>query len=119
MTAHCVPHAVILPSTNHLGERRLLIRRLFLRTKGTRHMWFRFGKWIEIGLHFGSANERGGVPSRYFLHVRARWGRSEWYHGPVRLHKTAPSDAAPAETVAPRVHFISTLEPVIQPPLWR
>ena len=84
MTAHCVPHAVILPSTNHLGERRLLIRRLFLRTKGTRHMWFRFGKWIEIGMHFGSLNKQGGMPSRYLIHATARCGTREWYHGPVR-----------------------------------
>ncbi len=82
-------------------------------------MWFRFGKWIEIGMHFGSANEHGGLPSRHLLHARARWGKSEWYHGPARLNQTASYDAALTETLAPRVHFIATLNPVIQPPLWR
>ena len=82
-------------------------------------MWFRIGKWIELGVHFGSANERGGIPSRHFLHATVRWGEIEWYHGPVRVNQPAHHEAFLRGTRSPRAHVSSQLEAMIQPHLWR
>lgn len=82
-------------------------------------MWFRIGRWIELGVHFGSPNKCGEVPSRYLFHATVRWGESEWYHGPVRLNKTAHHDATFGSIPPLPVYFRSKLEPTTQPHLWR
>ncbi len=82
-------------------------------------MWFRIGKWIELGVHFGSPNKSGEAPGRYLIHARVRWRESEWHHGPVRIHETVHRDATLGTIPQRPVYFRATLEPVASPHLWR
>lgn len=74
-------------------------------------MWFRIGKWIELGLHFGSPDKSGEVPSRYLIHARVRWGEYEWYHGPVCPNQTIHQEGTLGPVPLRPVYFRSKLEP--------
>lgn len=37
-------------------------------------MLLRFGKWIELGIHFGSPNRAGDVPDTHVIHAAIRFG---------------------------------------------
>jgi hypothetical protein len=48
-------------------------------------MWVRIGRWVEMGIHFGTGNRRLHVQNRYLVHVAVRLGKTEWYYGPHSL----------------------------------
>ena len=60
-------------------------------------MWLRFGKWLALGIHFGSQNRGGDVPARHVIHAAIRLGAREWSHGP-----------SPTVTHLPNPSFIPT-----------
>ncbi len=45
-------------------------------------MWFRFGKWLALGIHFGSAHRVSDVPDTHVIHAAIRLGTREWSRGP-------------------------------------
>jgi hypothetical protein len=47
-------------------------------------MWVRFGRWMELGVHFGRQNTRVDVQDRYLVHAAVRFGQKEWNRGPRR-----------------------------------
>lgn len=82
-------------------------------------MWLRLGKWIELGVHFGSANRHGQMLEGYLVHAAVRCGTSQWYHGPVPPTPAADQDAS--STPAPQPHLYLHAEPelIVPPLLWR
>ena len=47
-------------------------------------MWIRFGRWVELGVHFGTQSSPIDVLDRYHVHAAIRFGENEWNHGPRR-----------------------------------
>ena len=47
-------------------------------------MWVRFGRWVQLGVHFGRQNTRLEVMERHFVNACLRLGEREWNHGPRR-----------------------------------
>ena len=47
-------------------------------------MWVRFGRWIELGVHFGRQNRSIEVLDGYTVHASLRFGQREWNYGPHR-----------------------------------
>lgn len=47
-------------------------------------MWVRFGRWVELGVHFGRQNRSEEVVDRYLVHASLRLGKCEWNYGPDR-----------------------------------
>lgn len=75
-------------------------------------MWVRLGRWVEMGVHFGTRNVRLQVQSRYLVHVSVRFGNSEWYHGPNRLETSGDLNVEYSPGLAPRVDPYPDPEPL-------
>ena len=63
-------------------------------------MWIRFGRWVELGIHFGRQYTRVDVLDRYHVHAAVRFGKNEWNHGPRRQelsrHLNTPTGSPPS-----------------------
>lgn len=83
-------------------------------------MWLRLGKWIELGVHFGSPNRRGQAPDGNLIHAAVRFGTSQWYHGPVPLAPPA-ADHDASSGPGPEPYQYRHTEPEFVAPrlLWR
>lgn len=57
-------------------------------------MWVRFGRWVELGVHFGRQHSRMDALDRYLVHASVRCGNREWNYGPGLATRTvsAPLD---------------------------
>jgi len=75
-------------------------------------MWLRLGRWVELGVHFGTRNTRLEVPDRYLVHASVRFGKSEWYHGPDRPEMTGDLHVHHSRTLYPRVDRYPDAEPL-------
>jgi hypothetical protein len=75
-------------------------------------MWVRLGRWVKMGVHFGTRNVRLQVPDRYLVHISVRFGRSEWYHGPNRLETSGDLRVEYSPSFAPRVDLYPDPEPL-------
>lgn len=75
-------------------------------------MWLRVGRWVELGVHFGTRNTRLEVPDRYLVHASVRFGKSEWYHSPDRPEMTGDLNAHHSRTPYPRVDRYPDPEPL-------
>ena len=82
-------------------------------------MWLRLGKWMEIGMHFGSQNYRSTMPDRRLVHIAVRFGTSEWHHGPVPGTLTSDQHAYAGLSPQPRVSRRTAPDLLTQPLLWR
>jgi hypothetical protein len=75
-------------------------------------MWVRFGRWVELGIHFGTQHTLVDVLDRYLVHASVRVGKNEWNHGPrrqeVSRHLNTPSGSPPF----PYVHLYPDPEPL-------
>lgn len=61
-------------------------------------MWLRFGRWVEVGVHFGRQNARLERFDRHFVLASLRVGKREWTYGSDRLVKAVhlPLDSFPS-----------------------
>lgn len=75
-------------------------------------MWFRLGRWVALGMHFGTHNRRTEAPDRYLIHASVRFGKSEWYHGPDRAEMTGDLNAYHNRTPHSRVNLYPDPEPL-------
>jgi hypothetical protein len=69
-------------------------------------MWARFGRWLELGVHFGRQNTRVEVQDRYLVHAAVRFGQKEWTRGPRRHPNMLLGRPA-----SPRLHLYPDPEP--------
>ncbi len=75
-------------------------------------MWLRLGRWVELGVHFGTWNTRLEVPDRHLVHASVRVGNREWYHGPDRPEMTGDLNAHHSRTPYSRVDLYPDPEPL-------
>lgn len=75
-------------------------------------MWLRLGRWVELGVHFGTRNTPLEVPDRYCVHASVRFGKTEWYHGPDRPEITRELNAHRSRTLDPHVDLYLDPEPL-------
>lgn len=73
-------------------------------------MWIRFGKWIEVGVHFGTQHTGFDVLDRYLVHASLRVGNSEWNHGPD--HPLGPTNTLSGHVPTPRIDLYPDPEPL-------
>jgi hypothetical protein len=71
-------------------------------------MWVRFGRWVELGLHFGRQNRRSS-PDGYLIHASLRFGNSEWNYGPGRPYEPISRSLG---SPAPRIDLHPDPEPL-------
>ena len=45
-------------------------------------MWFRFGRWIAVDIHFRSPHRISDVPDTHVIHAALRLGTREWTRAP-------------------------------------
>ena len=79
-------------------------------------MWFQFGRWIALGIHFGSPHRGRAVPDTHVIHASLRLGTREWSRDPrpAIMHLPIPS-AVPALPV----QMPSEYKSAPSRPLWR
>ena len=82
------------------------------RNQRNQFMWVRLGRWMEMGVHFGTPNMRLQVPNRYLVHVTVRFGKRLWYHGPIRLETSGVRNVECGPAVASRVDLYPDPEPL-------
>ena len=79
-------------------------------------MWFRFGRWIALGIHFGSPHRVSEALDTHLIHAAIRLGTRKWSRNPrpavtpLRIPSaipTLPVQMPPEHDAAP------------EPPLWR
>jgi hypothetical protein len=75
-------------------------------------MWLRLGRWVALGVHFGTQNRRTEAPDRYLVHASVRFGKSEWYHGPDRPDMTGDLNAQHKRTPHSRMDLYPDPEPL-------
>jgi hypothetical protein len=73
-------------------------------------MWVRFGRWLEVGVHFGRQHACFDALDRYLVHASLRFGTSEWNYGPDRLR--GPLNTALASLPSPRIDLHPDPEPL-------
>ena len=73
-------------------------------------MWVRFGRWVELGVHFGRQNTSVDVLDRYLMHASVRFGKREWNHGPDR--PIGPIDTSLGNLAAPCIDLYPDPEPL-------
>ena len=79
-------------------------------------MWFRFGKWLALGIHFGSPYRAREVPDTHVIHAAVRLGTREWSRGPGPAITPLP---IPSAVPALPVQMPPEYESPPSPPLWR
>jgi hypothetical protein len=79
-------------------------------------MWFQFGRWIALGIHFGSPHRVSDAPDTHLIHAAIRVGTRTWSRNPrpVITHLPIPS-AVPALPVQMPPEY----ESGTSRPLWR
>lgn len=70
-------------------------------------MWIRFGRWVELGVHFGRQNPVE-VLDRHLVYAAVRFGNREWTYGP----RTAGRINALVDLPAPRIDLYPDPEPL-------
>ena len=45
-------------------------------------MWFQFGRWIALGIHFGSPHRVSEAPDTHLIHTAIRVGTRTWSRNP-------------------------------------
>ena len=73
-------------------------------------MWIRFGRWLELGLHFGTRHTRFDELDRYLVHASLRFGNSEWNYGPDRALE--PINTSLGTVPRPRIDLYPDPEPL-------
>ena len=69
-------------------------------------MWLRFGKWVALGIHFGSLHRGREVPDTHVIHAALRLGAREW-------------SRSPGPAIKPPVQMPPEYETAPSRPLWR
>jgi hypothetical protein len=49
-------------------------------------MWFQFGRWIALGIHFGSPHRVSDAPDTHLIHAAIRVGTRTWSRNPRPDH---------------------------------
>ena len=75
-------------------------------------MWLRLGRWVELGVHFGTPNRRLDSADRYHIHAAVRFGKREWYHGPFRREPAEDINAHSSGCPQPPVELYPDPEPL-------
>ena len=73
-------------------------------------MWVRFGRWMELGVHFGRQHRSVEVLDRYLVHATIRFGQSEWNYGPD--HPIGPINTPLVSLPTPRMDLYPDPEPL-------
>ena len=73
-------------------------------------MWIRFGRWVELGVHFGRQHRSLEVLDRYLVHASVRFGKSEWNYGPDRPF--GPINTPRVGLTAPSIDLYPDPEPL-------
>ena len=73
-------------------------------------MWVRFGRWMEMGVHFGMQHTNVDVVDRYLVHASLRFGKHQWNYGPDR--PLEPMNAALGTEPTPRTDLHTDPEPL-------
>ena len=73
-------------------------------------MWVRFGRWLEVGVHFGRQQACLDALDRYLVHASLRFGTSEWNYGPDRVR--GPLNPAVSSLPSPRIDLHPDPEPL-------
>ncbi len=79
-------------------------------------MWLQFGRWLELGFHFGSPHRVGDVLDTHVIHVAIRLGKREWSRGP---RPAIPCLPIPSALPVLPVHMPPEHESGPSQPLWR
>jgi hypothetical protein len=75
-------------------------------------MWVRFGRWMELGVHFGRQNTRVDVLDRYLVHAAVRFGQKEWTRGPRRQEISRHPSMVPGRPGSPCLPLYPDPEPL-------
>ena len=78
-------------------------------------MWLRFGRWIALGIHFGSPHRVSDAPDTHLIHAAIRVGTRTWSRNPRPA--TAPLPIPSAIPTVPVQMPPEHESP--SPPLWR
>ncbi len=79
-------------------------------------MWVQFGRWIALGIHFGSPHRGSDVPDTHVIHAAIRLGTREWSRDPRPAITRLP---IPSAVPALPVQMPPEYESGTSGPLWR
>ena len=79
-------------------------------------MWLRFGKWLALGIHFGSLHRGREVPDTHVIHAALRLGTRERSRDPRPAITPLP---IPSAVPALPVQMPAEYEAGTSRPFWR